>query len=236
MKRFLTLALAIALVLPASAFSLIDTGTPSKRIQTGIRIGLTSSNLTNNYDTAFPDMTWKNQHWGNGFLFGGVADINIVGCFTIQPGAFFYHRSNTFNYLINDEERLSAFEGKQYSNVFQVPILLSFRLGVAEIAQLQLDFGPYFAWGFGGKVKYNEYEQTADGVVKNAFSADYLGDNGIVKRYDVGIKTGVGVLAMGKIYVGAHFSYGARNTLQSVLGTPTRGHSKVWQFTLGYNF
>ncbi len=236
MKKILCIALAAIVTLPSFALSLIDTGKPEKLIQTGVRIGLTSSNLTNNIQDAFPDVTWKNQHWGNGFLIGGIADINLVGCFTIQPGAFIYRKANTFNYLLNDNESLNAYEGRQYCNILQVPILFSFRLGIAEIAQVQLDCGPYFAWGFGGKVKYTEYRQSVGEVIQHVSSAPYFGDGGMAKRYDVGIKTGIGILAMGRIYLGAHFSYGARNTLKPMFGTGLKGHSKVWQFTLGYNF
>ncbi|MDE7396783.1 MAG: hypothetical protein K2M98_03550, partial [Muribaculum sp.] len=53
---------------------------------------------------------------------------------------------------INNKETLNAYEGRQYCNVLQIPVLFSFRVGIAEIAQIQLDCGPYYAWGFGGKV------------------------------------------------------------------------------------
>ena len=138
----------------AKAQTIIDTGEPAKVLRFGVRVGLTSSNLTNNYDASSRDMKWKNQNWKNGFTFGGVVDINIRNYFAIQPGIFFVSRGNTYSMLISNDNKLKMLEGKCNGNYWQIPVMFSFRLGVAELAQLHLDVGPYFAYGFGGKNEY----------------------------------------------------------------------------------
>lgn len=224
----------------ANSQTIIDTGEPAKVLRFGVRIGFTSSNLTNNYDASSRDMKWKNQGWKNGFTVGGVVDINIRNYFAIQPGIFFVSRGNSYSMLISGDDRLKVLEGKCNGNYWQIPIMFSFRLGVAELAQLHLDVGPYFAYGFGGKNKYSIYGFEA-GALKPSHDVqegDYYGDKGIVDRYDSGIKFGIGVQAMGNFYVGAHYEYSMRNVLRDNedLNVRPKGHNKIWSFTLGYNF
>lgn len=230
------------------AQTIFDTGEPAKILQFGVRVGFTSSNLTNNYDASSRDMKWKNQNWRNGFTFGGVVDINIRNYFAIQPGLFFVSRANTYNMLICNDNKMKLLEGKCNTNYWQVPILFSLRLGVAELAQLHIDVGPYFAYGFGGKNKYSifGYEMANDGNLLPIIiredgkeqEGDYFGENGIAQRYDSGIKFGVGVQAMGNFYVGVHYEYSLRNVLRDSerLNVRAKGHNKIWNFTVGYNF
>ena len=234
--------------LGAKSQTIIDTGEPAKVLRFGVRIGFTSSNLTNNYDASSRDMKWKNQNWKNGFTMGGVVDINIRNYFAIQPGLFFVSRGNSYSMLISNDNKLKMLEGKCNANYWQVPIMFSFRLGVAELAQLHLDVGPYFAYGFGGKNKYSIYGYEM-GTDSNSLpviiredgkpqEGDYFGDKGIVQRYDSGIKFGIGIQAMGNFYVGAHYEYSLRNVLRDseMLNVRAKGHNKIWNFTLGYNF
>lgn len=243
------LLLAMGGGLGAKAQTIIDTGEPTKILRFGVRLGFTSSNLTNNYDASSRDMKWKNQNWRPGFTVGGVVDINIRNYFAIQPGLFFVSRGNTYSMLISNDSKLKMLEGKCHANYWQVPILFSFRLGVAELAQLHLDVGPYFAYGFGGKNKYSVYgyETGVDGntglpvIIREdgkTQEGDYFGDKGIVQRYDSGIKFGIGIQAMGNFYVGAHYEYSLRNVLRDseMLNVRAKGHNKIWNFTLGYNF
>ena len=67
--------------LGAKSQTIIDTGEPAKVLRFGVRIGFTSSNLTNNYDASSRDMKWKNQNWKNGFTMGGVVDFCVEGQF-----------------------------------------------------------------------------------------------------------------------------------------------------------
>ena len=88
---------------------------------------------------------------------------------------------------------------------------------MAELAQVQIDFGPYFAWGFGGANKYTVYgtsdtEPTAPQVIGRDFKSDCFGDKGMVQTYDWGLKMGLGVLVMQHYYIGAHYHFPAAAT------------------------
>lgn len=245
-KTLLIMAALIAICIGASqaqSIVMFDKGRPSKIIQIGVRAGFNTSNLATNYDKAFPDITWNHTQWRQGLTLGAVVDINLRNFFSIQSGLFYKSRGNDFHYLVNDNESLVALDGKWRGNYFEIPLLASLRLGVFELAQLQVDLGPYFATGFGGKVKYDVFETDTEDPLKPEIShksvkADYFGDKGMVQRYDWGIKTGVGLLLLQHYYLGVHFNYSCRNVLKELDGAVKRpnGHNKAWTFTLGYNF
>lgn len=245
MTKFITRLMAAVILataaIPSADAQFFDTSRPTKLINIGVRAGFNSSNLTNNYTGVISGAKWRNQDWGNGYTFGAVMDLNIRGFFTVQPGIFIMSRRNDYNMLINNDDRLSALSGYCRGNYLQIPVLASFRFGVAELAQLQVDLGPYFAWGFGGRTRYtllkpdplNDYK-----VTQYKESSDYFGDGGMCERYDWGIKCGVGVLVFGHAYVGAHYSIGCRDVVKRVPLTTknAKGHNEMWTFTLGYNF
>lgn len=246
MKKTITAIIAAAmLAIPAasSAQALIDTGTPSKVVQAGIRVGFNTSNLTTNYDEAFPEIAWNHTQWKQGFTIGAAVDINLKNYLAIQSGFYFKSRNSDFHYLLN-ETSLRAIDGHWGAYYFEIPLLLSFRLGVAELAQAQIDLGPYFATGFGGKVNYTLYQSESsllDGshsVVAYESKGDYFGDHGIANRFDWGLKFGLGFLVMQHYYIGAHYNFSCKNILKDVPDAAKRpkGHNKAWTFTLGYNF
>lgn len=247
MKRVLTAIITATTMLAASmsahAQAIIDHGTPAKVVQAGFRIGFNTSNLTTNYDEVFPEIAWNHTQWRPGFTIGAAVDINLKNFFAIQSGLYFKSRNSDFRYLIN-EQSLEAVDGHWGAYYFEIPLLLSFRLGVAELAQAQIDLGPYFATGFGGKCNYTVFSSDysiADGtseVIASKGKGDYFGDKGFANRFDWGLKFGLGFLVMQHYYIGAHYNFSCKNILKDVPDTAKRvkGHNKAWTFTVGYNF
>ena len=242
-SRLFAALLLIGISVSSQAQTLIDYGVPAKLFQVGVRAGFNASNLTTNYDDAFQDIKWNHNQWKGGFSAGMVVDINLRNFFTIQPGIFLDTRKSTYHYLVNSDNVLKAIDGQLTGNYIRIPILASLRLGVAELAQVQIDFGPYFAWGFGGANKYTVYgtsdtEPTAPQVIGRDFKSDCFGDKGMVQTYDWGLKMGLGVLVMQHYYIGAHYHFSCRNVLRELPQTEKHpdGHNKAWTFTLGYNF
>lgn len=231
----------LAAPVASHAQAIIDNGTPAKVVQAGIRVGFNTSNLTTNYDEIFPEIAWNHTQWKQGVTLGAAIDINLKNYLAIQSGIYFKSRNSDFHYLIN-ENSLQAIDGHCGAYYFEIPLLLSFRLGVAELAQAQIDLGPYFATGFGGKVKYTLFQSENDGsgsrVVSYDSKGDYFGDKGIANRFDWGLKFGLGFLVMQHYYIGAHYNFSCKNILRDIPDTRKRanGHNKAWTFTLGYNF
>lgn len=247
MKKLFSSIIATVLLVTcptiAGAQTIIDHGTPAKVVQAGFRIGFNTSNLTTNYDEVFPEIAWNHSQWRPGFTVGVAVDINLTNYFAIQSGLYYKSRNSDFHYLINSAT-LEAVDGHWGGNYFEIPLLLSLRLGVAELAQAQIDLGPYFATGFGGKCEYTVYTSEysiLDGtsqVVAREGKGDYFGDKGIANRFDWGLKFGLGFLVMQHYYIGAHYNFSCKNIMKDIPETHKRvsGHNKAWTFTLGYNF
>jgi hypothetical protein len=238
MKRlFTSLIIAITAItgFKAQAQKLIDTDTPDQLIRVGVRVGWNSSNLTNNYEKIVSGTQWKDNQWRSGFNIGAVVDINFRNFFALQPGAFIVTRRNNYHLLTVNGNTLESYNGTHSANYLQVPVLASFRLGVAEYAQLQLDCGPYLAWGWGGSNKCTYYTSGDELLKPTTTKQPYFGDssNTLCERFDYGLKYGVGARALDKFYIGAHYSYGLRNAMKQA---GYKGHNKMWSFTLGYDF
>ena len=249
MKRiFIALCVAVAMLTgaKANAQTIFDTGMPENLFQLGVRVGFNSSNLTNNYGKVVEGVEWKDNQWRTGFNAGVVVDINFRNFFAIQPGAFIYTRKNDYHLLyafdglytgggVGDRSHLGAINGTQSANFLQIPILASLRLGVPQLVQVHLDCGPYFAWGWGGSNKYKIFDTSTGQLEVVKEKQPYFGDStyALSERYDYGLKSGVGVMAMQHFYIGAHYQYGFRNVLKA---PGCKGHNKMWTFSVGYNF
>ena len=59
-------------------------------------------------------------------------------------------------------------------------MLLSYRYDFNRNTQLQVNVGPYFAYGISGEIMGD---------------LDTFGDNGVLERYDTGLHMGVGLIA-----------------------------------------
>jgi hypothetical protein len=237
MKRLFTLLIiAITAItgFETQAQSIIDTGIPDQLFRVGVRVGWNSSNLTNNYGKNYQNLQWKDNQWRSGFNIGAVVDINFRNFFTLQPGAFIVTRRNDYHLFAANSTDIEAVKGTHSANYLQIPVLASFRFGVAEFAQLQLDCGPYLAFGWGGSHKYTIYD---NGLVPaiDTQKQPYFGDSSssLCYRTDYGLKYGIGVRALDKFYIGAHYSYGLRNSMKKAGDS---GHNKMWAFTVGYDF
>lgn len=220
------------------AQTIIDTGTPEKLVQVGVRMGFNTSNLSTNFDDAYPEIVWNHGQWRNGFSAGAVVDLNLKNYLAIESGLNFRSRNNSFHYLVDDTNQLTAVDGKWGGYYLEIPLLLSLRLGVAELGQVHVDAGPYWATGFGGKCHYTYISDVTGIVDTERAKGDYFGDKGIANRSDWGFKIGLGLLVMQHYYIGASYNAGCSNVLRKDADAARKlvGHNKVWTFSIGYNF
>ncbi len=235
---FIAALFTLLLSAPVHSQTILDTGMPSKLVQIGVRAGFNTSNLSTNFDEAYSEIAWNHSQWKPGFSAGAVVDLNIRNFLAIESGINFRSRNNSFHYLFNDNNALAAIDGKWGAYYFEIPLLLSLRLGVAELGQLHIDAGPYWATGFGGKCHYTYFREDFGTVASEKVNGDYFGTKGIANRSDWGFKFGFGILVMQHYYIGAHYNAGCSNVLKNDgegVKKPV-GHNKLWSFTLGYNF
>lgn len=240
-----------AIILATAAFTagaqsfVVDQGKPENTFELGVRLGFNTSNVTNNYTEAVPNMVQAHNNWQGGLAVGALVDMNIYNCLAVQTGVFYQRRRSDYQNLLIKEGSASFeyYDGKRHANYFQIPIMASFRMKLNKYIEGQVDFGPYFAFGFGGKDKYTMYETlTNEGggvsIVQTPVKADYFGDYGVHNSFDWGFKFGVGFEVQDHYYLGIHYDAGARNALDKspYSASSVTGLNKAWNFTLGYNF
>ena len=98
MKKLLILLCAIAAMSTAAYAQkpFLDTSRPEKFISFGLRAGLNSSGLDNNYLSAQPEMIQNNFYWRTGGQLGGSVDLYLRQFLSIQTG-FFWETNMTIS-------------------------------------------------------------------------------------------------------------------------------------------
>lgn len=214
MKKYLLLAICAVMALGASAqraSSSSSTFFSSKRAEAPIRFGITAG-------LNIAGQTWKDDDFSYspdsrlGFNVGLTVDFPILESLYIKSGLL-YTTKGSKTEDDGDEEKLSP-------AYLEIPILASYRYDFSDAAQWQLNFGPYIAYGIGGKYKYGDYEE------------DYFGDDG-AKRFDLGLQIGTGI-TLGQHYnIGIAYQFGLVNTVDD--GDETlKNHN--FMINLGYIF
>lgn len=206
------------------AQKLFDAGTPDNLFTLGLRAGINTSNL--NIDKrVFP--SWNVNSWGTGFELGAVVNINLRNFFTLQPGFFYESRSGNYAYSAQDLPISAENQMGHYRNYhFTIPVIAQYRMNLIPGCTWSVDLGPYFSWLLHNRqrdgILYAEPDQIP-GIIKQAE----------LHRYDWGLKVGTGLEFLTHFYAGIHYKAGMRDSWNSDwLG----GRSKVWTFTVGYNF
>ena len=107
----------------------------------------------------------------------------------------------------------------------QIPVLVNYHFNIKNIVTIQPFAGLYYGFGIGGKMK-------AGGE-----KADIFGDEGTLKRSDLGVRLGAGVV-WNRIYFGLGYDIGCLNLAKDVLTNGGDGTMRNNCFTIsvGYNF
>lgn len=225
-KRIIASAAILATIGVASGQSLIDTGTPDNMFTVGVRAGLNASNINIDKEV-FSE--WNVNSWGTGFELGAVVNVNLRNFFTLQPGFFYESRSG--NYAYSGSQTLEDTRIDQmghYRNYhFTIPVLAQLRMKLLPGAVWSVDVGPYFSWLIHSKHKNDiYYYEPGTGGVAQKREAER-------NRYDWGLEIGTGINFLTHFYAGLHYKTGMRDVWNTeYLG----GRSKVWSFSVGYDF
>ncbi|MCD8265590.1 MAG: PorT family protein [Prevotellaceae bacterium] len=183
------------------------------KVHFGVRVGLNVPNMTEKGGG-------ESENMGStiGWHIGAIADIPLVkNYFYITPGLYFTQKGYKY----------SEYGDKDKANpmYLEIPILFSGRYTFG-IAQLQVNFGPYFAVGVAGKEK-----ETYDG---DTDKDDFFGKDSGIKRFDAGLSVGAGVTLAQHYYVGIQYEAGLANLYDG--GGDDKLRNKNFMVTVGYNF
>lgn len=240
-KFFCKLALVAAMLAPAL------TATAEMPVRVGVRTGVNFSEVGEKrvVGDAIGRHTCSDEP---GFILGAVVDIPVARNVALQPG--FYYDFGRFKYTTDMLIHSTAADGTpvelqrfQRGDVtehwFLLPVLGSYRIDI-RFAELQLDFGPYFALGLGGRDKFTEtfYSgEVADGLPSETIKQDTFGKGPDARyhHYNWGFDIGFGLEFAGHYYAGVHWLGGCRNLARDK-DTVSKSRTSEWQIAVGYNF
>lgn len=213
----------------SSEFSFWDGGQSEQKIIIGPRVGLNVSSLS------VSNLEMDNDKSKIGFNVGVAVEFPIVRSFYINSGLFYTTKGIKFEYSDLDWSEKATYN----AGYLELPLYASYRLNFAEASQLQINFGPYFAYGVNGKIKYEEndegdvskYEYDLFGVADE----DSDEEKGGIKRFDCGLGVGLGY-TWNRIYLGFNYQFG----LVNIADKKEWGNGKIknsnFSISLGYNF
>lgn len=189
----------------SSSSSFFSTQKADQPVTFSIRGGVNFSNVTIS-DGGF-SVSPKNH---TGFHAGVAVDFPLVESFYLQSGL--YYTVKGFKIGFADTKANSAY--------LELPILASYRYNFSDAVQLQVNFGPYLAYGVGG-----EYKNSIDG------KEDFFGYQ--FKRFDMGLQVGAGFTFARHYYIGFAYEAGLVNIAKNFDGKVKNSNFFI---SAGYQF
>lgn len=168
----------------------------------GVRGGLNLTSLNTK-------KSWGDMETKLGYHLGIVTDVHLYQDLYLHPGVF----------LMTKGAKVDGVDTKIRASYLEVPVLLSYRFPLMDEMKLHLNFGPYLAYGIGGKIKPEH------GSKVNTF------DNDRLKRFDMGLTLGAG-MNIDRLYVGLNYDLG----LMNISDGAGKIRNRTFYVTFGYNF
>lgn len=106
----------------------------------------------------------------------------------------------------------------------QIPVLVNYHIGIRNIVSIQPFAGLYYGLGIGGKIK----------EPKSGAKGDAFGEDGMLKRSDLGVHLGVGA-TWRHYYFGLGYDIGCINTFKEAEGGSSM-RNNCFTISVGYNF
>ncbi len=206
----------------SSSSSFFSTEKADGGVKFGIRAGLNLSNMSMSEDNVSVSLDSRAS-----FHVGVVADIPLMQSLYVQTGLFLQDKG------FKQEEDGTTLTGKPM--YLEIPVLASYRYNFSDAAQLQINVGPYFAYGLGGKAKYEEDGKSAEEDFFGSYDED---DTFGCKRFDCGLQFGAGMTFASHYYIGFAYQLGLTNIadLPSSYEGDYSVKNKNWMISLGYTF
>ena len=217
----------------SSSSSFFSTEKVDGGVTFGIRAGVNMANISGS------DSDGSSYSFGNrtSFHIGVTADIPIMQSLYVQTGLFFQNKGYKFEETDNYSDYYDDYYNKTTETAkpmyLEIPVLASYRYNVSDAIQLQINLGPYFGYGIGGKMK----EETSLYGEKESKEYDYFGDADETcgfKRFNCGLQVGAGLTFSDHYYLGFNYQFGLSNINDSDDFDSIKDRN--WMISLGYNF
>lgn len=196
----------------------------------GIRAGFNLSNAGGDFKDFLKDSEMGDRKAKAGFNIGVIYDLGLSEHFYLQPGLFYSMKGVKAKDSGSETERDETYSWDNKITVnlsyLELPILASYRFNLSDNVKWQINAGPHFAVGVGGKFKHESSEdgesydykydafgtsdKDADIDVDDNGNIQVSGVKGGLKRFDFGLSFGTGV-SFNKFYVGVKYDLGLTN-------------------------
>ena len=227
MKKLFVAAVCAVFALTASAqrasstsSSFFSTEKADEGVRFGVRAGLNFANLSGDH----LDLDSRTS-----FHVGVIADIPLMQSLYIQTGLYFQSKGAKSEFDM-DYNGYDVKVEQTYSPMYlSIPVLASYRYNFSDALQLQVNFGPYFAYGIAGKYKV---EASAAGESADEDYKLFDSDEGDWNAFDCGLQVGAGLTFAKHYYLGFTYDFGLTEVADGD-DAPTNSN---WMISLGYNF
>lgn len=184
----------------SASTTFFSTERSTEEITYGIEGGINFSTLTGDIDL---------DH-RTGFNIGAVVNIPILESLYIKSGVRFSQKGAKYDsFDFKDYEGLDI---KSTASYLEIPILASYRYNFDNSSQLQINVGPYLAFGVGGKTKIEVTDNSdANYEYYDGVEFDTFGDHGLLNRFDLGLEFSIGITLANQFYIGAGYDLGLLN-------------------------
>lgn len=218
MKTFKCILLVTALFIGINASAQLNP------ISLGIKGGVNLSNWAGDMDGTKSKV---------GFNAGLTLDISLPANLYIGSGLEFTTKGFNDIEIFKSGGAKAILEGSANAMYLQVPVHLGYKVSVAPGTKIVFHAGPYFAYGIGGKTKFDKVTFKADGT-----SVSF----GIEEFIQMAIDEGMSLEDFGDIEIGdaskKYDTFGSDGLKKFDWGIGLGAGVEIWKFTagVGYDF
>lgn len=226
-----------------SSSSFFSTEKADAPITFGVRGGVNFAGMS------MGDSDIKDPDGRTSFNVGVSVDIPILQSLYVNTGLWYTSKGCKWKESDYDDDGSYEKEKLTYSPAYlQIPVLASYRFNFSDKLQWQLNFGPYFACGVGGKGKYKDevgYDYNDFEPHVSTEKWDFFGDKGESsdgetwkidkddrnKRFDFGLAFGTGLTIAKHFFVGVQYELGLTRVCKS-----EKSKNRNFSIYGGFNF
>ena len=230
MKKIFIVIACVMLSLSASAQRASSSSSSffsTEKVDHGMTFGIPAGLNLANVSASENDYSYSSDSRVS-FHIGVIADIPLMQSLYVQTGLFLQNKGFV------DKGEDGDYDYKQTAKpmYLEIPVLASYRYDFSDALQLQINAGPYFAYGVGGKIK-EEYDGDSD-------EYDYFGsydddDSYGVKRFDMGVQFGAGLTFGNRYYLCVSYQDGLTYIADGADDNYSLKNKNL-MVSIGYNF
>lgn len=242
------LALSLSVFVSRADKPFFSTERPASIVEVGVHAIVGATAVTENYSSQIPGVEKADSHPGLGLGAGARVSFVLRDYIALTTGLdmLWGHNKCTMTTVGDGTPNVNNIYLSNNYLYARAPVLMSFRLNLADRAQWILDAGVYFATGISGRQKADVYTTGVNDLgqlVTRCYRESwnyFRNDAGLihtVHSFDFGLQLGTSFCFRGHYTAGVTFSYGLKDAAKP-LGPLDKVsmHNIDWLGYIGYRF